>query len=68
CTRRSLSPCPNLNLIHYNDKTQNAGCFLSNPKSSLHFMIQLNECDSNPAHKFVHFATQTTNKAVDWHF
>ncbi|QIF40785.1 cation-transporting ATPase [Kingella kingae] len=36
CTRRSLSPCPSLNLIHY---ISSAGCFRllsKNKKSSLH--------------------------------
>ncbi|EGK07359.1 hypothetical protein HMPREF0476_1836 [Kingella kingae ATCC 23330] len=33
CTRRSLSPCPSLNLIHY----KSAGCFLSILKAACTF-------------------------------
>ncbi|QIF41868.1 hypothetical protein GB851_07425 [Kingella kingae] len=48
CTRRSLSPCPNLNLIHYKFAdfdvwfTKSAGCFfINNPHHACIFRTSL---------------------------
>ncbi|MDK4535492.1 hypothetical protein QG053_02760 [Kingella kingae] len=41
CTRRSLSPCPRLNLIHYKSREKSSLHFCKQTKSAGYFVLLL---------------------------